>query len=124
MLGSKAAAALAAAVILACPAHAAAQSPAEVAQMLIVRSLDGSGNNLGHLDWGKAGVPYLRVAPASYADGIARPVAGPPTRYVSNHVFNDIHQNLFSENAVTQWGFVWGQFLDHTFGLRQGAGGE
>jgi Animal haem peroxidase len=25
---------------------------------------------------------------------------------------------------VTQWGFVWGQFMDQTFGLRQEAGGE
>ena len=41
---------------------------------------------------------------------------------MSNRIFNDTHQNLFSENAVTQWGFVWGQFLDHTFGLRDEAG--
>ena len=40
-------------------------------------------------------------------------------RYVSNRVFNDVHQNVFSERGVTQWGFVWGQFLDHTFGLRE-----
>ena len=38
--------------------------------------------------------------------------------------YNDTHQNLFSENGVTQWGFVWGQFMDHTFGLREEAGGE
>jgi hypothetical protein len=118
------AAALVAAAMLACPAYAAAQTPTEVAQMLAVRSLDGSGNNLGHLDWGRAGTPYLRLAPANYADGIARPVAGPPTRYISNRVFNDVHQNLFSENGVTQWGFTWGQFLDHTFGLRSDAGTE
>jgi peroxidase len=118
------AAALLAAVILACPAYAAAQTPADTAAMLVVRSLDGTGNDLGHLDWGKANTPYLRVAPTNYADGVARPVAGPPTRYVSNRVFNDVHQNLFSENRVTQWGFVWGQFLDHTFGLRADAGGE
>ncbi len=60
----------------------------------------------------------------NYADAIARPVGGFSTRYVSNRIFNDAHQNLFSENGVTQWGFVWGQFMDHTFGLRQEAGGE
>ena len=32
--------------------------------------------------------------------------------------FNDDHQNMFSERRVTQWGWTWGQFLDHTFGLR------
>ena len=89
-----------------------------------VRTLDGSNNNRNHPDWGKTNTQYLRVARPAYADGIARPLGGPPTRYVSNRVFNDVSQNLFSENGVTQWGFVWGQFMDHTFGLRQEAGGE
>jgi hypothetical protein len=40
-------------------------------------------------------------------------------RNVSNRVFSDNHVNVFSERNVTQWGFVWGQFVDHTFGLRQ-----
>src|SRR3954463_2026736 len=137
------AAALAAVVMFACPGHAAAQAPASVAADALApeaaaeapaadagaldtpsRALDGSGNNVDHPDWGRAGALYLRVAPANYADGIARPGAGPPTRYPRNPHFNHLPQNLFSENAVTQWGFTWGQFLDHTFGLRQEAGGE
>ena len=89
-----------------------------------VRTLDGSGNNRRHPDWGKTNTQYLRVARTNYADGIAKPVEGPSARYVSNRIFNDVHQNLFSENGVTQWGFVWGQFMDHTFGLREEAGGE
>ena len=89
-----------------------------------VRTLDGSGNNRRHPDWGKTFTQYQRVARTNYADGIAKPVGGPSTRYVSNRVFNDVHQNLFSENGVTQWGFVWGQFMDHTFGLREEEGGE
>jgi peroxidase len=51
-------------------------------------------------------------------------IDGPDPRYVSNRIFNDLSQNLFSENGVTQWAFVWGQFLDHTFGLREAEGGE
>jgi hypothetical protein len=90
----------------------------------VVRTLDGSGNNVAHPTWGQTNTQYLRVAPANYADGIKKPVAGPPTRYVSNRIHNDTNQNLFSENGVTQWGFVWGQFMDHTFGLRQEVGGE
>ena len=86
----------------------------------VVRTLDGSGNNVAHPTWGQDEHAVLRVAPANYADGIKKPVAGPPTRYVSNRIFNDTNQNLFSENGVTQWGFTWGQFLDHTFGLRVG----
>ncbi len=89
---------------------------------LEVQSLDGRGNNRTHPDWGQARMPYMRVARARYADGRSRPVSGPPVRYVSNRIFNDTNQNLFSENSVTQWGFTWGQFLDHTFGLRDEAG--
>ena len=89
-----------------------------------IRTLDGSANNVQHSDWGQAGTPYVRVARPNYADGLSKPVAGPPTRYVSNRIFNDVSQNLFSENGVTQWGFTWGQFMDHTFGLRQEVGGE
>jgi peroxidase len=84
-----------------------------------VRELNGSGNNRVHADWGAAGTSYLRVARANYADGVGKPVSGPPARYISNRIFNDVSQNLFSENNVTQWGFVWGQFMDHVFGLRR-----
>ena len=99
-------------------------APSGGALLLLVRTLDGSSNNLRHATWGRTNTEYLRVADAKYADGIATQVDGPSARYVSNRIFNDTSQNLFSENAVSQWGFVWGQFLDHTFGLRQEAGGE
>ena len=86
------------------------------------QALDGRGNNRDNPDWGRAGTPYTRIAPARYADGKSQPVAGPNTRLVSNRIFNDVNQNIFSENGISQWGFVWGQFLDHTFGLRDEAG--
>jgi hypothetical protein len=82
------------------------------------RSLDGSGNNVAHPEWGAAGTPYVRVARAKYADGVGSMSHGPSPRYVSNRIFNDTGQNLFSENRVSQWGWAWGQFLDHDFGLR------
>lgn len=95
-------------------------APAEAAVPFEVQSLDGSGNNAANPTWGQGGRPYARVAAARYADGRSAPFAGPNTRMVSNRIFNDINQNIFSERAVTQWGFTWGQFLDHTFGLRLG----
>jgi hypothetical protein len=88
------------------------------------RALNGDGNNVGHPSWGAADEPYRRVAAASYADGIKKMYALPPARYISNRIFNDDGQNLFSENDVSQWGWVWGQFLDHTFGLRNEKPGE
>jgi hypothetical protein len=82
------------------------------------RSLDGSGNNVSHPAWGQAGTQYARVAAPNYADGIGQMQAGPSPRYISNRVFNDLGQNLFSENDVSQWGWAWGQFVDHDIGLR------
>ena len=43
---------------------------------------------------------------------------GPAARRISDRVFNDVGQNLFSENNISQWGWVWGQFIDHDIGLR------
>ncbi|HYN92774.1 MAG TPA: peroxidase family protein [Pilimelia sp.] len=87
-----------------------------------VQTLDGAGNNRANPTWGQVGTTYSRVAPARYADGVGAPAPGPNSRRVSNRTFNDSNQNLFSENGVTQWAFTWGQFLDHTFGLRQAPG--
>jgi hypothetical protein len=88
------------------------------------RALDGGGNNVAHPDWGKAGVQYTRVAAPIYADGIGAMQGGPSARYVSNRIFNDIGQNLFSENGVSQIGWLWGQFIDHTLDLRNETSGE
>jgi len=81
------------------------------------RSLDGGGNNLAHPTWGQSGTAYSRVGTAHYADGVSVPVAGVPPRYTSNRVFNDLGQNVFSERNLSQWGWTWGQFMDHVFGL-------
>jgi len=77
-----------------------------------------------HPSWGRANTLYLRLAPPDYRDGISRMEGGPSPRYVSNRVFNDGGQNLFSENGVSQWGWVWGQFVDHDIGLRNEQPGE
>jgi hypothetical protein len=84
-----------------------------------VQSLNGNDNNPQSPRAGSVGINYLRLAPARYADGRSQMASGPNVRYVSNRVFNDINVNVFSDRGVTQWGTAWGQFLDHTFGLRQ-----
>ncbi|MFL6145254.1 MAG: peroxidase family protein [Labedaea sp.] len=84
-----------------------------------IQSLDGSGNNAANPAWGQSGRPYARVAAARYADGRSQPVAGPNARMISNRVFSDVAQNIFSSRQLDAWGWTWGQFLDHTFGLRQ-----
>ena len=115
--------AVAVAPVLTTRSASALDAPQEAAAPAVafeIQSLDGTGNNQAHPTWGKSGLPYSRVAPTRYADGRSEPVAGPNARTVSNRVFQDEAQNLFSERQVTQWGFVWGQFLDHTIGLREG----
>ena len=82
------------------------------------RALDGAGGSVLHPDWGRAGTQYTRVAAPNYADGIAAMQAGPSPRAISNRIFNDSGQNLFSENGISQWGWAWGQFIDHDMGLR------
>jgi len=97
---------------------AAVSSEAATPPPQALRTLDGSGNNLQHSTWGTAGTFYSRVAAPNYADGVGAMVGGPPARYISNRVFNDVGQNVFSENEITQWGWAWGQFIDHDIGLR------
>ena len=105
------------ALILTIIALAATTTPGD-ANAFAIRTLDGSGNNLRHPAWGQAGTVYLRVALTNYADGISSMPTGPSVRYVSNRIFNDVGQNIFSKDGITQWAWVWGQFLDHDFGLR------
>jgi hypothetical protein len=88
------------------------------------RALDGRGNNSDSPLGGAAGTPYARVADAAYPDGIGAMVDGPPPRFVSNRIFNDLGQNLFSENDASQWVWIWGQFVDHEIGLRDATPGE
>jgi len=90
---------------------------AQAAVSFPVASLDGNGNNVANPTWGRSNTNYSRVGPVRYANNIGTPVAGPNTRMISNRVFNDLNQNVFSDHRVTQWGWTWGQFLDHTFGL-------
>src|SRR5207244_3411437 len=89
-------------VVVAAVLGLAISVPATAAAGPLDRSLDGSGNNVLHSDWGQAGTQYLRIAPANYADGVAQMVAGPSPRHVSNAIFNDVGQNIFSENGISQ----------------------
>lgn len=83
------------------------------------QSLNGVNNNPFFPTAGAAGDRYLRIGSARYADGRSQAVAGPSARSVSNRIFNDTNVNVFSDRGVTQWGNVWGQFVDHNLGHRE-----
>lgn len=89
-----------------------------------VRTLDGRGTNERDPALGQAGTPYLRLAPVGYADGVGAMATGPSARYISNRIFADGGQNVFSERDLSQWVWIWGQFLDHDVGLRDETPGE
>jgi hypothetical protein len=99
---------------------ALAKAPAGPVVVSEPRPLDGAGTNPLHPDWGVAGTPYARLVAPRYADEVSTPVGGPNPRYVSNRVFNSLGVDLFSPRNVSQWVWVWGQFLDHNFELAQG----
>lgn len=90
----------------------------------VAPSLDGTGNNRRHPERGAVNTPYSRISQAMYGDEIGALVEGPGLRYISNRIFADSAQNLFAETGVTQWAYNWGQFLDHTIGLRVGGDEE
>jgi len=108
------------AVAVASPAHAddGGVSDAPILGIWEVQSLNGVNNNPFVPNAGAANTRYLRIGNANYADGRSQMISGPDARYISNRIFNDTNANIFSERGVTQWGNVWGQFIDHNVGHR------
>lgn len=82
---------------------------------LVVRTIDGTGNNVANPTWGAAGTPMLRMLPASYPDGVGDVPArdgGPSARAVSNEM---CAQDAGRPNLLgaSDYLWQWGQFLDH-----------
>src|SRR5215467_4339181 len=111
-------------VVMASPAAAddGGVSDAPILGIWEVQSLNGVDNNPFVPNLGATNTRYLRIGSPHYADGRSQMVSGPDPRYVSNRIFNDTNADVFSERGVTQWGNVWGQFIDHNVGLRDDNG--
>lgn len=84
------------------------------------RSIDGSNNNLGNPDWGMAGKPLRRTAPAAYADGVAAPAgpSRPNPRALSNAILTQPGQHPESMGMSDVF-WLWGQFIDHDISLTE-----
>jgi hypothetical protein len=82
------------------------------------RSIDGTGNNQTHPEWGSVGSQLVRLTTVAYDDGIASPggVGRPSPRTISNVV---CAQEGSFPNAVsaTDYLWQWGQFIDHDITL-------
>ena len=87
----------------------------------VVRSYDGSGNNVANPSWGSAGSDLLRIAPVAYADGASEPSGGnrPSGRDISNRICAEAGGGGFpvSRRDLSAMSVVWGQFLDHDLSL-------
>jgi hypothetical protein len=86
---------------------------------LPVQSLDGSGNNVAHPDWGSTAEALLRRSAAAYADGISAPAGAdrPSARLVSNLVSQSPAGGIVNDRDWTPFVYAWGQFLDHDLSL-------
>src|SRR5262245_11009995 len=88
----------------------------------VYRSIDGTGNNLAHPEWGSTDEKLLRKAPAAYADGISAPRGSnnpnlPSPREISNALVAHPDEETPNDRNLTAYIYVWGQFLDHDLDL-------
>ena len=87
-----------------------------------VRSIDGSGNNLRHDEFGSAGVELLRGGENEYADGQSQPAGADraSAREISNLVAAQT-DSVLNDRGLTDLVWQWGQFLDHDLDLTESA---
>ncbi len=99
-------------------------TPSCTLQDLRYRSADGTCNNFFYPRNGASGMPFSRILPANYEDGISAPVglgqqlAGKPfeapwpsPRHISWKIVRDIQPT--NPLHLTHMFMQWGQFLDH-----------
>ncbi len=88
--------------------------------------INGSANNAANPSWGTAGTDLLRVSPVAYADGISSPSLpnNPSARVVSDLLNNQSDPsnpaqdlNTIDQNNLSDFGYAWGQFIDHDMDL-------
>lgn len=82
------------------------------------RTIDGRFNNTTNVNWGSAGENLRLMVPLVYADGMAAPtgMSRPNPRKLSNEIF--VQNKGFSDPLkLSDFCWVWGQFLDHDIGL-------
>jgi hypothetical protein len=96
------------------------------------RSIDGSGNNLSDFDEGQARIDLVRFVSSAYADGLSAPAGAnrPGARLISNTLSDQTDPNnpsqdrdVLNNKLLTDYTYVFGQFLDHDLDLTSGQSG-
>lgn len=90
------------------------------------RTITGAGNNLANPAWGQAGTNLIRLVRAAYADGFSAPAGAnrPNARAISNLLSDQTDPNnssqdlnIINQKLLTDYIYVFGQFLDHDLDL-------
>lgn len=82
------------------------------------RTIDGTFNNILNPSWGASGSNLVRLGNAAYQDGIFQPYSGKISgRVVSNIVFAQDDLDIQDPSNLSDFCWVFGQFIDHEFGL-------
>jgi len=89
----------------------------------LYRSIDGTGNNLLHPDWGSTVEQLLRISPAEYSDGVSSPAGAdrPGARAISNALAAHEDEDTPNVRNMSAYVYIWGQFLDHDLDLTDAA---
>jgi hypothetical protein len=93
--------------------------PVPTTQVVATRSIDGTGNNLVHTQWGSTGEELLRVAAAEYGDGVSSlgGTGRPSARVISNTIAAHDADTALNDRNLSAFVYVFGQFLDHDLDL-------
>ncbi len=85
------------------------------------QSLDGTGNNVAHPDWGSTVEDLLRRSPVAYGDSISTPSGAdrPNARAISNALATSPDGGITNNRDFTAFVYAWGQFLDHDLSLTE-----
>ena len=85
-------------------------------------AVDGAGNNLENEEWGSTDQELIRLTTAEYSDGIDAPAgeSRPSARAVSNAIAAQT-EPIENDRYLTDYVWVWGQFLDHDIDLSESA---
>lgn len=97
------------------------------------RPIDEIGNNTAIKTLGTAGTALLRISPVAYADGISSPSLpnNPSARVLSDILNNQANADdpledieTLNGKSLSDYGYVWGQFIDHDMDLTTTRSGE
>jgi hypothetical protein len=97
------------------------------------RPISEIGNNTANPNWGAAGTDLLRLSPVAYADGVSAPSLpnNPGARVVSDIVSNQADPanpsadiQTVNQANLSDFGYAWGQFIDHDMDLTPTGSGE